>query len=872
MTVETPLPRNGMHLFGQGKSIWRGYELATRLRGPWSDSEQQGSRRPTRSSQGVPIGVYPACCSVKEDGDSADNGIPMGNGPATYAVSSIVRRFKTLSARPVARGGESGISRFFVPALVISVVALGGYEVRAASEDAESALDSAAVAQRVADQVVHVQTALAIRRVSRGRRSDSARSLMANRRQLQLGVEKLAAVDTDRQETRYLLRAQRAADGALARMIAVYRARHGLDSGRTRRRLQSAASRLAETSTSASTRLRTISEEKQGRARRYSTWVVGGGALLLALLLWTFWANRRSAQFEHRERRFEALLQNSSDLALIVDIGGRISYASPAIEAMLGHSAERVVGMEVDDLVHADDHPAVEKALRSATDNGSSTSEWRVRHADGTFLAIEASCSDLTADRSVGGILARMRSVGERKALEDQLRYQAFHDPLTDLPNRALFEDRVSHSVGHARRHDDSLAVLFIDLDDFKTINDSLGHAAGDELLRQVAARIYASARTSDTAARLGGDEFALLAERMSVDQDALAVADRIHRALEKPFDLLGNEVFVHASIGIAIYAGEEGAEELLRNADIAMYAAKSAGKRRSEIFRPSMHLAARMRLQLTADLRRAIQDEELVLHYQPLVTLAESKVIGVEALLRWQHPTLGLVPPLDFIPLAEETGLIVPVGQFVLNEACRQTKSWQDLHPGRDPLYVSVNVSARQFQPAGQVLEQVREATSQSGLDPGSLMLELTESLLAENQEAVVSELRELRDLGVRIAIDDFGTGYSALSYLRNFPIDTVKMDRSFVHDLAQGAGDAALVRSMLELGEALAMEIVAEGIESRQQVESLSTLRCGIGQGFHFAPPLDADTLERLLAGEDSASPAPGEASAAPATNRSS
>jgi EAL domain-containing protein (putative c-di-GMP-specific phosphodiesterase class I) len=304
----------------------------------------------------------------------------------------------------------------------------------------------------------------------------------------------------------------------------------------------------------------------------------------------------------------------------------------------------------------------------------------------------------------------------------------------------------------------------------------------------------------------------------------------------------------------------------------MAMYAAKSAGKRRSEIFRPSMHLAARKRLQLTADLRGAVQDSEFTLHYQPLVTLSDSKVVGVEALIRWDHPTVGQIPPNDFIPLAEETGLIIPIGRFVLREACRQTKAWQLQHPNRTPLYVSVNVSARQFQPPGQVLEHVREAISESGLDPSSLMLELTESLLAENQESAVAELVELRRLGVRIAIDDFGTGYSALSYLRDFPIDTVKMDRSFVHDLAQGAGDAALVRSMLELGEALDLEIVAEGIESRHQVESLSTLRCGVGQGFHFAPPLTAEAVERLLAGEDeAANAAAGDGARVPARDRS-
>jgi EAL domain-containing protein (putative c-di-GMP-specific phosphodiesterase class I) len=308
----------------------------------------------------------------------------------------------------------------------------------------------------------------------------------------------------------------------------------------------------------------------------------------------------------------------------------------------------------------------------------------------------------------------------------------------------------------------------------------------------------------------------------------------------------------VHASIGVAMLEPDAGAEEMLRNADIAMYAAKSAGKRRSELFRPSMHLAARKRLQLSGDLRRAVNEVQFTVLYQPLIALEERRVVGVEALVRWDHPTLGQIPPADFIPLAEETGLIVPIGRFVLMTACRQAKAWHDQRPDQAPFYVSVNVSTRQFRQSGQVVEHVKEATEAAGLDPSHLMLEITESLLMEDRRAVTRELQELAALGVRIAIDDFGTGYSALGYLREFPIDTVKMDRSFVHDLAHGAGDAALVRSVLELGDALGMQIIAEGIENIRQLESLSTLRCETGQGFHFAPPLTAGDFGRLLADE--------------------
>ncbi len=327
----------------------------------------------------------------------------------------------------------------------------------------------------------------------------------------------------------------------------------------------------------------------------------------------------------------------------------------------------------------------------------------------------------------------------------------------------------------------------------------------------------------------------------------------RLHTTLdEKPFDVSGHELFMHTSVGIALAENGASSEDLLRNADMAMYAAKAQGKGRTEIFRATMHMAARKRLQLSGDLRRALRDGELTVQYQPLVRLDDGRVLGAEALARWTHPVLGDVSPEDFIPIAEETGLIVDLGRWVLGEACRQARVWQDTGEAEKPIYVSVNVSARQFRQPGTVVRQVREATSESGVDPSLLVLEITESVLMQDREAVGRELSELQDLGVRVAIDDFGTGYSALSYLREFPIDMVKMDRSFVKDLASGAGDAALVRSVVELGGALDMQIVAEGIEERGQLESLNGLDCDLGQGYFFARPLAPEEITAMLAGE--------------------
>jgi diguanylate cyclase (GGDEF)-like protein len=444
------------------------------------------------------------------------------------------------------------------------------------------------------------------------------------------------------------------------------------------------------------------------------------------------------------------------------------------------------------------------------------------------------------------------RDVSERKAFEDQLTHQAFHDPLTNLANRALFADRVQHALSRQARESSRLAVIFIDLDDFKTINDSLGHGAGDQVLAEVGMRMNGYMRPMDTLARFGGDEFAVLLEDVGEPQDVTRVSERILKSLEPPFALDDKEVFVTASMGITIVQGEEamtlGADELMRNADVAMYMAKREGKGHYRVFQPEMHTGVLERLELKGDLQRAIEHGELELYFQPVVDLESHRIGGLEALVRWNHPTRGLVPPLDFIPLAEETGLIVPLGRWVLREACMQAKHLQDTYPSDPPLGMAVNLSVRQLQKHGLV-EHVQEALGESGLDPASLTLEITESMLMNDAELTIVRLTELKALGVRLAVDDFGTGYSSLSYLSQFPVDILKIDRAFVRPVADGAEESALAAAIVKLGEALHLTTVAEGIENNAQMSRLTELGCDVGQGFYFAKPMDLRAVSEYL-----------------------
>jgi diguanylate cyclase (GGDEF)-like protein/PAS domain S-box-containing protein len=557
---------------------------------------------------------------------------------------------------------------------------------------------------------------------------------------------------------------------------------------------------------------------------------------------------------QRSEARFASLVQNSSDLITVVGADATITYQSPSSEHVLGYTPAELLGTRFDRLVAEEDAGALLRLLADgaayARPDGQ-VIECTLRHRDGEARQFEILHTNLLDDEHVRGIVLNARDISERKTFEEQLAHQAFHDPVTNLANRALFVERVRHAIGRARREDRRLGVMFLDIDDFKTINDSLGHGAGDAALIDVAKRLSNSIRSSDTAARFGGDEFVVLLEDLESTDIATEVAERVLEDLRKPLMVAGKELAVRGSIGISIMEGSStiGADELIRDADAAMYIAKRDGKGSYRLFEPEMHAGVLARLELRADLQRALESGQFELHYQPIIRLADGNVAGMEALLRWHHPERGLVLPGDFIPFAEETGLIVPIGRWVLREACQQAVAVQALWTDGAPLYICVNLSVRQLQHS-DVISDVRDALEESGLDPGLLMLEITESMLIEDPEIAVVKLQELRALGLRIAMDDFGTGYSSLSYLSRFPVDVIKMDRSFLGpESTREAAD--LSSAVVALGSSLALDVVAEGIEFDEQLSRLRDLGCELGQGFHFAHPMESAHLIDYLSG---------------------
>jgi diguanylate cyclase (GGDEF)-like protein len=442
------------------------------------------------------------------------------------------------------------------------------------------------------------------------------------------------------------------------------------------------------------------------------------------------------------------------------------------------------------------------------------------------------------------------REVDERARAEAELARLAFHDSLTGLPNRALFLDRLRHALDRAHRSRRGVAVMFLDLDNFKVVNDSLGHEAGDRLLTIVAERLRETLRDGDTVARFGGDEFTILLEGIGGERDAVAAAERVSAAFGARIRLEGTELVPRFSIGIAVAApGRDRPDHLLRKADLALYRAKARGKGRVEVFDEHMQIDALDRLTIEADLRRALDRGELRVHYQPIVDLACGEVDGVEALVRWDHPQRGLMSPADFIPVAEETGLILPLGRWVLKQACTQVRAWRQAHPGSPPVQLSVNMSARQVQHP-RVVEDVAAALLASGLEPARLTLEITESVLMQDTDDAAATLRRVTDLGARLAIDDFGTGYSSLAYLKRFPVEALKIDRSFVDGLGTDQNDTSIVRSVIALAKSLDLAVTAEGVESSEQAEHLRALGCDRAQGYYFARPLPADQIEPLLA----------------------
>ncbi|HEX2192908.1 MAG TPA: EAL domain-containing protein, partial [Acidimicrobiales bacterium] len=550
------------------------------------------------------------------------------------------------------------------------------------------------------------------------------------------------------------------------------------------------------------------------------------------------------------EARYRSLALNSTDVVTIVDEHGIVAYQSASVTRVFGWEPAEVVGRPLADWVHPDDVPTLLGAILQAPPGaeGSVRVQCRRRHRDGSWRHVETTVTNLTDDPGVRGVVLNTRDVTERVALEEELRNRAWHDSLTGLANRALFTERVNHAIVRQSREGDSLAVLFLDLDDFKSLNDTMGHAAGDVLLQGVGRRLLACVRPGDTVARFGGDEFAVLLEGAGADE-AERIAGRIVSELGRPVPLGDRDVHVRASVGVAVApAPEASGDELLANADAAMYVAKTRGKDRHEVFEPSMRTAAVERSGLLTDLAWAVGRGELELDYQPVVDVTNGGMVGFEALLRWRHPTRGLLAPGEFIALAEESGLIVPIGAWALNRACEQGRAWQAMN-GDAPLTMAVNVSARQLQHPGLV-GLVADALATSGLDPSSLVLEITESATVADTEATIARLRELKDLGVGLAIDDFGTGYSSLSYLRRFPVDLLKIDRSFVAGMVHSPEDAAIVSHVIGLAHAFGLKVVAEGVETVHQLEELTRLGCDLAQGYNWRRPEPAAEVERWLA----------------------
>ncbi|MDT4993062.1 MAG: hypothetical protein QOH97_2954 [Actinoplanes sp.] len=564
------------------------------------------------------------------------------------------------------------------------------------------------------------------------------------------------------------------------------------------------------------------------------------------------------------EAYFRTLIQSASDVILIIGDEATIRYASPAASVVLGFPD--LTGTDLAALIADTHHEALRDTLtliRSSPEPLGAVDLTAVC-ADRRQLQVECSARDLRADPTVGGIVLTLRDVTERRRLENDLAHQAFHDGLTGLANRVLFRNRLEHAFELARRDDDDLGVLFVDLDDFKDVNDTLGHAVGDQLLVAVGQRIDHVIGTVNTAARMGGDEFAILIEPTTDPDAAGAVATRIVAALSVPVELsdgLGGSHHVSgaASVGVATSRDAQSATELLRHADLALYLAKGAGKATWQRYESDLHTAMVERLELRTALHEAVQSEQFRLQFQPIVDMSGGHIVGLEALVRWQHPVRGLVGPHLFIELAEESGAIVEIGAWVLRESLHQFARWQAASPDTPMRYVSVNVSARQFRTAGYV-DQVRRALADSGAQPQWLLLEITESLVLRDAEQVWADLRELRELGVRIAIDDFGTGYSSLSYLRQMPVDVLKIDKSFIDDILASRQQRALVNAIVTLARSLDLAVVAEGIEEAAQRSMLSRMGCPYGQGYLFSRPVwpqDVPALlgERDLAEEDAA-----------------
>jgi diguanylate cyclase (GGDEF)-like protein/PAS domain S-box-containing protein len=555
------------------------------------------------------------------------------------------------------------------------------------------------------------------------------------------------------------------------------------------------------------------------------------------------------------EARFSALVQHSSDVIFVVDPDTTIQYASPSVEQMFSYQASELVGRRLTDYIPEDDHElllGVMAGRASRSSEASGALEFRVQHSDGRWLDTESSVTNLLENPAVGGMVVNLREITERKRFEGELKYQAFHDQVTKLANRALFYDRVEHALTRARGHQPLIAVLFIDLDNFKSVNDTFGHEGGDGLLRTISSRLESAVRVGDTVARLGGDEFAILLEDVEHETRVADVVERLLKAIRVPFTVEGRDVSIHCSIGVAMAAPSvevaATADELLRDADIAMYEAKKAGGDTHRHFAAEMHSSVVEQLELRAALMAAIEHDQLTLAYQPIFDLKTDEISGYEALLRWEHEQRGNIPPSVFIPVAEASGLIVPIGRWVLARACHDAVAFRRACPDQRPRTMSVNLSARQLQRA-EIVDEVRDALRASDLDPHCLVLEITESLMIDDVELAIERLQALRELGVLVAVDDFGTGYSSLNYIRRLPLNILKIDKSFIDSVDGDDDQSKLTTAIIELARVLGLRCVAEGVERPEQRDRLKELGCDYAQGFLLARPMSARALSELL-----------------------
>lgn len=546
------------------------------------------------------------------------------------------------------------------------------------------------------------------------------------------------------------------------------------------------------------------------------------------------------------EQLYRALFEYSPDGVFTLDFEGHVITMNPACTQISGYEPQDLIGQPLSGLLMPEHLRRALATLRTVMQGEAQNFETAIRHRDGRALYLHATLVPLVLEETVVGVYGVVRDITERKHAEERLAHMAFHDPLTSLANRTLFMTRLDQLVVKNVGNQPSFAILYLDLDDFKFVNDSLGHRTGDLLLIEAARRLKACVSAGDTVARLGGDEFTVILEGTQDTDDAIAAAHRILRELNQPYDVDGHKMVVTPSVGVVM--GNQGmdAKELLRYADIAMYKAKQNGKARYEAFTPVMYNHVLQRLQLETDLRRAIEHREFRVLYQPIVELETGEIAGVEALIRWEDPDRGVISPAQFIPLAEETGLILPIGRWVLEEACRQGRKWQEHHPD---LVVSVNLSARQFREPF-LAEEVAQVLQETDMQPTRLQLEITESILMQESLTTQETLRQLKSLGIQLAMDDFGTGYSSLSYLKRFPIDVLKIDRSFVDGLGESPEDTALVRTVIQLAKALNLTVTGEGVETAEQIEQLRAMECERGQGYFFARPVTAQAIEELLA----------------------